>query len=72
MARALHTVIAASFGEITSELREEQDNPRDAVPACASRAATAATRTWLETSTSGTWCGGRSRSRSPSAICAGS
>lgn len=44
VARALHTVIAASFGETTTELPAEQDNPRDAVLACASRAAVAVTR----------------------------
>ncbi|HEX7303660.1 hypothetical protein [Lentzea sp.] len=44
VARALHTVIAASFGETTTELPGEQDNPRDAVLACASHAAVAVTR----------------------------
>lgn len=41
VARALHTVIAASFGEVTTGLPAEQDNPRDAVLACASHAAVA-------------------------------
>ncbi|MFD5831173.1 hypothetical protein [Lentzea sp. NPDC060358] len=44
VARALHTVIAASFGETTMELPGEQDNPRDAVLACASHAAVAVAR----------------------------
>ena len=44
MARALHTVIAASFGETTTEPFTEQDNPRDAVLACAAQAAVAVTR----------------------------
>ncbi|MFD9700501.1 hypothetical protein [Lentzea sp. NPDC059081] len=44
VARALHTVIAASFGETTTELPIEQDNPRDAVLACASHAAVAVAR----------------------------
>ncbi|MFD4638654.1 hypothetical protein ACFWN2_15160 [Lentzea sp. NPDC058436] len=44
VARALHTVIAASFGETTTELPAGQDNPRDAVLACASHAAVAVTR----------------------------
>ncbi|GGU34029.1 BTAD domain-containing putative transcriptional regulator [Lentzea flava] len=44
VARALHTVIAASYGEVTTELPAEQDNPRDAVLACASHAAVAVTR----------------------------
>ncbi|WP_112261673.1 hypothetical protein [Lentzea terrae] len=44
VARALHTVIAASFGEATTELLAAQDNPRDAVLACAAHAAIAVTR----------------------------
>ncbi|MFS8098674.1 hypothetical protein LFM09_16200 [Lentzea alba] len=44
VARALHTVIAASFGEATTELPAGQDNARDAVLACASQAAVAVTR----------------------------
>lgn len=48
VARALHTVIAASFGDITTELPcgdpAEKDNPRDAVLACAAQAAVAVTR----------------------------
>lgn len=44
VARALHTVIAASFGETTTEPFAEQDNPRDAVLACAAHAAVAVTR----------------------------
>ncbi|GHH59144.1 hypothetical protein [Lentzea cavernae] len=43
VARAVHTVIAASFGE-TTELLADQDNPRDAVLACASHAAVAVAR----------------------------
>lgn len=44
VARALQTVIAASFGETTPELTTGQDNPRDAVLACASQAAVAVVR----------------------------
>lgn len=44
MARALHTVIAASFGETTTVPFTEQGNPRDAVLACATQAALAVTR----------------------------
>ncbi|MGW6931691.1 hypothetical protein ACWGE0_16690 [Lentzea sp. NPDC054927] len=48
VARALHTVIAASFGDTTTELPcgdpADKDNPRDAVLACAAQAAVAVTR----------------------------
>lgn len=44
VARAFHAVIAASFGEITTEPSAEQDNPRDAVLTCAAQAAAAVTR----------------------------
>ncbi|RDI22175.1 hypothetical protein [Lentzea flaviverrucosa] len=44
VARAVHAVVAASFGESAAELTAEQDNPRDAVLACAAQAATAVTR----------------------------
>lgn len=44
VARAIHAVIAASFGESGPELPAEQDNPRDAVLACAAQAAAAVTR----------------------------
>ncbi len=42
--RAVHTVVAASFGDTTTELPAAQNNPRDAVLACASHAAVAVTR----------------------------
>ncbi|WP_439656433.1 hypothetical protein ACSHWB_28925 [Lentzea sp. HUAS TT2] len=44
VARAFHTVIAASFGDTTTDLSTEQDNPRDAVLACAAQAAAAVAR----------------------------
>ncbi|MEV6239411.1 hypothetical protein [Lentzea sp. NPDC051838] len=44
VAHAVHTVIAASFGETTPDLPATPDNPRDAVLACAAQAAAAVVR----------------------------